>query len=80
MDSLGRPVRPVTSLTVRSWSLVIIMFQAYRRGMDEISVLDDLTADLFDLDIQVEPAADLAGYADSADCTNNGCTRSCVGC
>ncbi len=48
--------------------------------MEESRVLDDITADLFNLDIQTELAADLAGYAPSADCTNNGCTRSCVGC
>jgi hypothetical protein len=47
--------------------------------------LDQLTADLFDLDVRVEPG--LSGTApaaarrdDSADCTNDGCTKSCLSC
>lgn len=42
--------------------------------------LDDAIADLFDLDVQTEGVADLGGVGRSADCTNNGCTRSCVSC
>ena len=45
----------------------------------ENTALDEVTAELFDLDPQVELANDLAGYGDSADCTNNGCTASCIG-
>lgn len=48
--------------------------------MNESTVLDDAIADLFDLDLQTELAADLDGAARSADCTNNGCTESCQIC
>lgn len=48
--------------------------------MDESVVLDDAIADLFDLDPQTELAADLEGAVLSADCTNNGCTKSCLTC
>ena len=39
----------------------------------------DAIADLFRLDAQTAPATTLPAY-DSADCTNDGCTGSCVGC
>ncbi|GEM_PF-6774926 len=49
--------------------------------------LDELTADLFDLDARVESrlgAGDSvavgAGRDGSADCTNDGCTDSCRDC
>jgi hypothetical protein len=47
--------------------------------------LDDMVADLFDLDRQVEPALDAANAADtllddSADCTNDTCTNTCLTC
>jgi hypothetical protein len=48
--------------------------------MDASQILDDATADLFTLDPLSEPADDLAGYGDSADCTSNGCTKSCQVC
>lgn len=44
------------------------------------TVLDELAADLFNLDVQTMPAADMAGYAASDDCTNNGCTNTCNSC
>lgn len=44
------------------------------------SILDELTADLFNLDINVEPATDMAGYEATENCTNNGCTGSCASC
>jgi hypothetical protein len=48
--------------------------------------LDQLAADLFDLDLRVEPRLNGAPGAsapqadDSADCTNDGCTKSCLTC
>ena len=48
--------------------------------------LDQLTADLFDLDLRVEPRLSGAPGTsaqradDSADCTNDGCTGSCLTC
>ncbi len=43
--------------------------------MDDVMLLDEATADLFDLDVQAEPAEDLTGYGCSGNCTNNGCSR-----
>ena len=37
-------------------------------------------ADLFDLDPRTAPLAALPTIANSEDCTNDGCTRSCVSC
>lgn len=52
--------------------------------MNEATALADSIADLFDLDARSEPAADFGtdsrGVVRSADCTNNGCTKTCVGC
>jgi hypothetical protein len=41
---------------------------------------EDIVA-LFTLDPKTEPAADLAGYADTdGNCTDNGCTDTCGDC
>ena len=56
------------------------IYLAYISAMDNIMFLDEATADLFALDPQTGPADDLARYAESDDCTNNGCTKSCQGC
>ncbi|WP_322751886.1 MULTISPECIES: hypothetical protein [unclassified Frankia] len=49
--------------------------------MDDRSVLPtDVLDELFSLDPQVSPLGELAGFGDSGDCTNDGCTGSCVGC
>lgn len=37
-------------------------------------------ADLFDLDPRTAPIAGQPTGNDSADCTNDGCTRSCMSC
>lgn len=37
-------------------------------------------ADLFNLDTQITPVAALPMRGDSADCTNDGCTGSCLSC
>lgn len=37
-------------------------------------------ADLFDLDAQSVPVSDLGNVGRSGECTNDGCTASCVGC
>ncbi|HEX5113643.1 MAG TPA: hypothetical protein VFW65_00440 [Pseudonocardiaceae bacterium] len=37
-------------------------------------------ADLFDLDPRTAPIVTLPTGNDSADCTNDGCTKSCVSC
>jgi hypothetical protein len=37
-------------------------------------------ADLFDLDPRTAPLAALPTVPNSEDCTNDGCTRSCVSC
>jgi hypothetical protein len=43
--------------------------------------LDEDIAALFSLDPKAEPAADLAGYDDTAgNCTDNGCTSTCQAC
>lgn len=47
--------------------------------MNDVTALDDATADLFDLDVRTIPVPDISG------CTNNtddGCSASCpsVGC
>ncbi|HEU0086763.1 MAG TPA: hypothetical protein VFQ77_03805 [Pseudonocardiaceae bacterium] len=44
------------------------------------TALDVAIADLFDLDVQTEGVADLDRADRSADCTNNGCTESCLSC
>lgn len=49
-------------------------------SMNESTALDAAIANLFDLDVQTELAADLDGAADSEDCTKNGCTESCLSC
>lgn len=45
-------------------------------GTDVCTDLDDL----FALDPRTEPLAALPAAADSGDCTNDGCTGSCVSC
>lgn len=40
-------------------------------------VLDQVTADLFDLDARVVPVSDMAGSNTTTDCTDNGCTATC---
>ncbi|WP_285704635.1 hypothetical protein [Microtetraspora sp. NBRC 16547] len=40
----------------------------------------DPFADLFTLDPHVGAADNLNGHTPSGDCTNDGCTGSCVGC
>lgn len=47
---------------------------------DESTALDIAIADLFDLDVQTEGVADIGGSGHSGDCTNNGCTASCLSC
>jgi hypothetical protein len=47
--------------------------------------LDELIADLFTLDARAEPLLDPGSPDDqvgndSADCTNDTCTRTCAGC
>lgn len=42
--------------------------------------LDDAIADLFDLDLRTELAADLDGMGASEECTTNGCTETCLSC
>jgi hypothetical protein len=48
--------------------------------MDDNAILDAATADLFTLDRREEPAEDLAGYACSEHCTDDGCTRPSTNC
>lgn len=48
--------------------------------MDDNAILDAATADLFTLDSQKKPAEDLAGYACSENCTDDGCTRPSTDC
>lgn len=48
--------------------------------MDNTTVLNPDIADLFSLEPQADPADELPRNADSADCTNNGCTNTCRGC
>jgi hypothetical protein len=40
----------------------------------QVQELDDAVADLFDLDVRVEPGAEELPDGCSADCTNDGCT------
>ncbi len=42
--------------------------------------VNDPFADLFTLDPHVGAAENLNGHTPSGDCTNDGCTGSCVGC
>jgi len=49
-------------------------------GMDEMTVLDEFTADLFDLDTRAVPAYDMTGSNTATDCTDNGCTKTCQSC
>jgi hypothetical protein len=46
----------------------------------EIDQLASEIADLFSLEPELTAVADLGNVGRSADCTNDGCTRSCVGC
>ncbi|KPM55453.1 hypothetical protein ACG83_08900 [Frankia sp. R43] len=49
---------------------------------EDAAVLDRLTADLFDLDTQAVPVADVSGSNTTSDCTDDGCSATCpsVGC
>jgi hypothetical protein len=47
--------------------------------METTELSTDLT-DLFDLDVRTTSVATLPSGNDSADCTNDGCTRSCQSC
>jgi hypothetical protein len=49
-------------------------------SINESITLDDAIADLFDLDMQTEYTVDFDGVGRSADCTNNGCTNTCLSC
>lgn len=44
--------------------------------------LDDLTAELFDLDVRAVPVPDMTGSNTTTECTDNGCSSTCpsVGC
>lgn len=42
--------------------------------------LDADLAALFDLDPRTTPLTELGDLPDSADCTNDGCTGSCLSC
>jgi hypothetical protein len=48
----------------------------------EHPVLDDITADLFNLDARAVPVLDMTGSNTTTDCTDNGCSGNCtsVGC
>lgn len=48
--------------------------------MDESAVLDDLTADLFNLDVKMAPVYDMTGSNTTTQCTDNGCTNTCRSC
>lgn len=49
---------------------------------EDATVLDRLTADLFDLSIRAVPVTDVAGSNTTSDCTDDGCSATCpsVGC
>lgn len=49
---------------------------------EQNTVLDDITADLFDLDARAVPVLDMSGSNTTTECTDNGCSRTCpsVGC
>lgn len=47
--------------------------------METADLSADLT-DLFNLDARTMSVATLPSAGDSADCTNDGCTRSCASC
>lgn len=51
-------------------------------SMEQSAVLDDVTADLFDLDARAVPVLDMTGSNTTTDCTDNGCSATCtsVGC
>jgi hypothetical protein len=53
-------------------------------GIPEVTgtVLDDLTAALFDLDARAVLIADMTGSNTTTECTDNGCSSTCpsVGC
>lgn len=51
-------------------------------GIPAVAVLDDLTAELFDLGLRAVPATDMSGSNTTTDCTDNGCSGTCpsVGC
>lgn len=46
-------------------------------SMGEDTVLDEITVDLFDLDISAVSAYDMTGSNTTTDCTDDGCTRTC---
>lgn len=51
-------------------------------SVEQSPVLDDITADLFDLDARAVPVLDMTGSNTTTDCTDNGCSKTCpsVGC
>lgn len=51
-------------------------------SVEQSTVLDDITADLFDLEARAVPVLDMTGSNTTTDCTDNGCSKTCtsVGC
>ncbi|MDQ1294989.1 MAG: hypothetical protein QG608_2874 [Actinomycetota bacterium] len=44
----------------------------------DTTVLDSLTADLFDLDTRTVPVTDIVGSNTTSDCTDDGCSSTCT--
>jgi hypothetical protein len=49
---------------------------------EQSTVLDEITAGLFDLDTRAVPVPDISGSNTTTECTDNGCSSTCpsVGC